>query len=265
MDQEPLEKPLQEKKLSRSEAYFRKKKKKSFLQNAKGFGKKDSFGRGSNLEKEDYQYFLEILKSINVGFDKDSAKRTMANNVFENIKGKEFLLSSNQVACRALETLIPFTSGPTFEVFATALTDDYRILCSDGFASFILEKLLKIATIRSFCTNINEDEDSDSDSESDDEQEEGPAAKKKKIFKKLSSDLEYNLKIKMKESHRIFCFNFSMKTSKFLLNNIEDFMYNNFANHIMRTCLLCLAGLITTPDPNNKTKVIYFEIVKNLN
>lgn len=40
------EKPYQEKKLSRSEAYFRKKKKKSFLQNAKGFGKKESFGRG---------------------------------------------------------------------------------------------------------------------------------------------------------------------------------------------------------------------------
>ena len=40
------EKPHQEKKLSRSEAYFRKKKKKSFLQNAKGFGKKESFGRG---------------------------------------------------------------------------------------------------------------------------------------------------------------------------------------------------------------------------
>lgn len=208
----------------------------------------------SNLEKEDYQYFLEILKSINIGFESDSAKRTMANNVFENIKGKEFLLSSNQVACRALESLLPFTSGPTLETFAAALTDDYRILCCDGFASFVLEKILKIATIRAFSTNINE-EDESSDSESEPEDEEGPAAKKKKVTKKPSTDIEFNLKMSMKEAHRLFCFNFLMKTSKFLLNNIEDFINNNFGNHIMRTCLLCLAGLITTPDPNNKTKV----------
>lgn len=178
----------------------------------------------------------------------------MANNVFENIKGKEFLLSSNQVACRALETLLPFTSGSTLETFATALTDDYRILCCDGFASFVLEKILKIATIRALSTNINEEVES-SDSESEPEDDEGPAAKKKKVTKRPSSDLEYNQKIAIKEAHRIFCFNFLMKTSKFLLNNIEDFINNNFGNHIMRTSLQCLAGLITTPDPQNKTKV----------
>jgi nucleolar protein 9 len=76
------------KKESRTATYFKKKKKKSFLQNAKSFGKKGNFGRGSSLEKPDYDYLLEILKNINAGFEDDESKELMANNVFEQtVKG----------------------------------------------------------------------------------------------------------------------------------------------------------------------------------
>lgn len=91
------------KKESRTALYFKKKKKKSFLQNAKSFGKKGNFGRGSNLEQSEYNYLLEILKSINEGFEDDESKTIMANNVFEqSVAGKEIQFCTNQVACRVI-------------------------------------------------------------------------------------------------------------------------------------------------------------------
>ena len=39
-------------------------KRSKFLQNAKSFGRKNVFGRGSELDQEHYNYFLEILNSL---------------------------------------------------------------------------------------------------------------------------------------------------------------------------------------------------------
>jgi nucleolar protein 9 len=42
----------------------KKRKRKSFLKNAKKYGKKGKFGRGSHLKEDIYQYFVRVLELI---------------------------------------------------------------------------------------------------------------------------------------------------------------------------------------------------------
>lgn len=46
-----------------------KKRKKKFLANVKGFGKRGHFGHGAHLEGDEWSYFINILDVIKKGFD----------------------------------------------------------------------------------------------------------------------------------------------------------------------------------------------------
>lgn len=46
-----------------------RKKKKKFLANVKGFGKQGNFGRGTHLESDEWNYYINILDVIKKGFD----------------------------------------------------------------------------------------------------------------------------------------------------------------------------------------------------
>lgn len=46
-----------------------KKKKKKFLANVKGFGKQGNFGRGTHLESDEWNYFINIMDAIKAGFE----------------------------------------------------------------------------------------------------------------------------------------------------------------------------------------------------
>ncbi len=78
-----------------------KKKKKSFLSKARKFGQRGNFGKGASIEKEDYDYFVNILEQLNKAeFEDDDDKKMFVENVFEATNGKEVLFSSNQLASR---------------------------------------------------------------------------------------------------------------------------------------------------------------------
>lgn len=46
-----------------------RKKKKKFLANVKGFGKQGNFGRGTHLESDEWNYYINILDVMKKGFD----------------------------------------------------------------------------------------------------------------------------------------------------------------------------------------------------
>lgn len=52
-----------------------KKRKKKFIANAKGFGKRGNFGRGTHLEGDEWTYFINIMDAIKKGFDSLDDKR----------------------------------------------------------------------------------------------------------------------------------------------------------------------------------------------
>lgn len=46
-----------------------KKRKKKFLANVKGFGKQGNFGRGTHLESDEWNYYINILDAMKRGFE----------------------------------------------------------------------------------------------------------------------------------------------------------------------------------------------------
>lgn len=53
----------------------KRKRKKTFLSNARKYGKKGCYGRGSELDADTYQYFVRILEAYKEGFPSDEDKR----------------------------------------------------------------------------------------------------------------------------------------------------------------------------------------------
>lgn len=54
---------------------YKRKRKKSFLKNARKYAKKGCYGRGSQLDADTYQYFVRIMEAYKEGFPSEDEKR----------------------------------------------------------------------------------------------------------------------------------------------------------------------------------------------
>uniref|UniRef100_A0A1B0G1H5 Nucleolar protein 9 n=1 Tax=Glossina morsitans morsitans TaxID=37546 RepID=A0A1B0G1H5_GLOMM len=221
----------------------RKNKNTRFRRNAHGFAKKGIFGRGTQIDEEQFSYFVNILDAMKSGFESVEDKVTMANNVLAQTKDQEVRLSSNQIVCKVLESLLGFVEAERLESYFQAFAENFRPLCSDSFASHILQKLVEIAFLRFI------------DGESPDVSDHS-ANKKSKLDSEQFTDEFYNRNNTFSEDHKRNCANFVLKTSKFLLNNLEDFVWDSCANHIMRTCVLSLAGIYEPKKAFSQSKMV---------
>lgn len=180
---------------------------------------------------------------------------SMADNVLEQTIDKEVHISSNQIACTIIETLLPFASDENFERFQRQFATTFRPICSDKFASHILQKLVSVSMLRAVAP-LNKATADGSSSE--------PTAKKRRSSA-LPSEQEYNLTNGFSDTHRQNCREFVEKVSKFLLNNLEDFVWDTYGSHVMRTCFDSLTGVhqmkksflvnqpeVSKPQPDDK-------------
>lgn len=53
---------------------YKRKRKKSFLKNARKYAKKGCFGRGSQLDPDTYQYLVRSMEAFKEGFDSEDDK-----------------------------------------------------------------------------------------------------------------------------------------------------------------------------------------------
>ncbi|KRT82157.1 hypothetical protein AMK59_3740, partial [Oryctes borbonicus] len=171
---------------------YKRKRKKTFLKNARKYGKKGCYGRGTQLDADTYQYFVRIMEAYREGFENDEDKKIFVENVFQQTENEEVSCSCNQVGCRVIEMLLPFANDSIIERYMNAFGEQLRPLCSDRFASHIIEALLKESCKRSLDKNANDD-----------------------VREKFKG--------------------FTIKISKFLLNNLEDFAWDTYGNHIIRS------------------------------
>ncbi|KAM3956630.1 nucleolar protein 9 [Aphomia sociella] len=209
-----------------------KKKRKNFLANAKKYAKKGQMGRGTRMSEELYQYFVGILEAMKQGIEDNEERVSLINNVLERTKGEELNIVGNQLGCRVVEILLPYSSAEDLERFIEILSPELRPLCSDNFSSHVIETMLRVTCDRATQhLQINETE-------------EEPKKKKKKTESKYS------------EEHIKNCYEFTLKICKYALNNLEDFVWDAYANHILRSALKCLSGI--TLLPGEKPKVNLF-------
>lgn len=126
---------------------------------------------------------------------------------------------------------MPYVDAETLERYHKTFSDNFRPICSDKFSSHILEKLIEVSFLRSVA-GIQNSEDADNQNKS-----------KKQRMATVPNEKEFNLSEPFSDIHRQNCTNFVIKSSKFLLNNLEDFVWDPYACHVIRTSLLSLAGI----------------------
>jgi nucleolar protein 9 len=158
----------------------------------------------------------------------------LVNNVLDRTKGEELNVVGNQLGCRVIELLLPFASAEDLERFIEVLSPELRRLCSDNFTSHVIETLLRVSCSRSM-----------EKLQKIDTEEEVPKKKKKKN----NPDSEYS------EDHIQKCYDFTLKLCKYALNNLEDFVWDNYANHILRSAIKCLSGITLLPGEKPKTNI----------
>ncbi|GBP23694.1 Nucleolar protein 9 [Eumeta japonica] len=223
---------------------YNRKKRKNFLSNAKKYAKKGQMGRGTKMSEELYQYFVGILEAMKEGVEGDESKRALVDNVLERTKGEELNIVGNQLGCRVIEMLLPYSSADDLERFMDVLSPELRKLCSDNFSSHVVEALLKVC-----CQRATEHLQAENNSEINDEAE--PSKKKPK--------LENRSKKKYEKDHIMKCHDFTLKLSKYAINNLEDFVWDSYANHILRSVLKCLSGIAFLPGEKPKENVFDYK------
>ncbi|XP_063833933.1 nucleolar protein 9 [Ostrinia nubilalis] len=218
-------------------------KRKNFLANAKKYAKKGQMGRGTRMPDELYQYFVGILDAMKQGVENKEERESLVNNVLERTKDEELNIVGNQLGCRVIELLLPFASAADLERFIEVLSPELRRLCSDNFSSHVVETLLRVSCERAIeKLQVIEDE------------EEVPKKKKKT---ETEPESEYS------EEHVQKCYEFTIKICKYALNNLEDFVWDSYANHILRSALKCLSGITLLPGEKPKTNMFKVTLPDN--
>ncbi|XP_055692898.1 uncharacterized protein LOC129795537 [Lutzomyia longipalpis] len=167
-----------------------------------------------DVTDEDGNYFLGILNVLREEENDDAeGKELLARNVMDYTRGREITLASHQIASKVIENLLEYCNEVTLGEYQDAFKQDIRTLCANRFSSHVLEKLISLSATR-FLTNSAE----------------GSNPPEKKI--KEEAEVDPGEKCKL----------FVETCSKFLLNNMEDFVWDPYANHVIRTCLKSLSG-----------------------
>ncbi|XP_063975128.1 nucleolar protein 9 [Diachasmimorpha longicaudata] len=202
---------------------LKRKKKRSANQMAKKLARRRDPGHGSELDSDSYQYMVRIMEVLRTDFSTMDDKLMFVNNVFEQTIDHEVAYAKNQVGSLVLDTLMKYASLEVIQRISDAFSPTLRPICSDRFASHVLERIIQTCADRG-----------NRKSKSEPLKDEVPIA--------VEEVAKYN--------------DITIKLSKYMINNIEEFIDDPYANHILRTSIHCLGGLIDREDEKKKTVIL---------
>ncbi|EZA57354.1 hypothetical protein DMN91_002656 [Ooceraea biroi] len=217
----------------------KRKKRRSHAQIAKKFARQRNIT--GNLDRQIYQYMIEILDTLRTDFASSSDKLLFVNNVYAETVGQEVECARNQVASRVMDSLLPFAGLEIIQRLVEALEPSLRQLSGDRFASHVLQKIIVVCADRGNRVPA----ELTVKTEAEDEKESG-------------SENDNRLVVEIKPDEVKIYNDIVLKLSKYFLNNIEEFAFDIYANHVLRTVLQCLAGLIDISDDSSARKKFKF-------
>jgi len=218
----------------------KRKKKRSQAQMVKKFSRQKNIT--GDLDAELFQYMIRITDILRTDFASFSDKTSFVNNVYEEMVNHEVECARNQIVSRIIDSLLQYTSLEIIQRLVKSLEPSFRQLSSDRCASHVLQRIIVVCADRGNREiAVKNEEESEAPNNDDD------------IAMEIKSDeVEiYN--------------NIVLKLSKYFLNNVEEFVFDTYANHVLRTVIQCLAGLIDAsndtgkkfgPFPTNRRPVI---------
>ncbi|XP_076655345.1 nucleolar protein 9 [Halictus rubicundus] len=210
-----------------SEKGKKRKKKRSQMQMAKKFARRRN--HGSDIDSDTYQYMVRILELMRGEFPTFEEKLIFVNNVYEQTVGHEVEYAQNQIGSRVMDSLLNYANLSTIQRLVEAFGSSLRPLSSDRFASHVLQKIIIVCADRG----------------------------NKDPSKQQTADSSADSAIQVDESEAKLYNDIVFKLSKYLINNIEEFVSDTYANHLLRTVVECLAGLIDKTESNDRKKMTY--------
>ncbi|XP_076628879.1 nucleolar protein 9 [Colletes latitarsis] len=205
----------------------KRKKKRSQIQMAKKFARQRN--HGSHVDSDTYQYMVRILELMKRDFPTSEEKLIFVNNVYEQTIGHEIEYAQNQIGSRILDSFLKYANLETIQRLVDAFGSSFRPLSSDRFASHVLQ------TIVTTCADRGNRDASE----------------------KPSTEQNADASIEIKESEIKAYNDIVLRLSKYFTNNIEEFVFDTYANHLLRTVFECLGGLIDKRDHNEKKKSLF--------
>lgn len=205
----------------------KRKKKRSQMQMAKKFARQRS--HGSHVDSDTYQYMVRILELMKQDFPTPEEKLIFVNNVYEQTIGHEIEYAQNQIGSRILDSFLKYANLETIQRLVDAFGSSLRPLSSDRFASHVLQRIVTICADRG-----NRDES-----------------------RKSCSEQSTDATVEVKESELKSYNNIVLKLSRYFINNVEEFVFDTYANHLVRTVIECLGGLIDKHDRNETKKSVF--------
>ena len=210
----------------------KRKKKRSTMQMAKKYARRSERGHGNELDSDTYQYMVRILDMLRQDFSTMDEKLVFVNNVYEQTIGHEVEYARNQVGSRVLDSLIKYANYQVVKRLADAFSDSLRPICSDRFASHVLEKIIHVCADRG-----NRDSTIVNDKDS----------------------------IEVKEEEVDKYNDIALKLCRYVINNHEEFVWDTYANHVLRTVIESLGGVLEkNEDPSIRKQLSNFEKRRNV-
>lgn len=128
----------------------------------------------------------------------------LAANVVEEMEGNEVDICSNQLASRVVEEVLPYAPDDKLIALTNVFGSQLRLVFSDPYCSHVLQRLVITLT--------------------------------KRIL-----TLEKEKKSRSPDVIEQFQAGF-VRIAMFGLNNVEDFIFDTYANHVLRTLFACVNG-----------------------
>lgn len=210
---------------------MKRKKKRSHTQMVKKFARQRN--SGNNLDQDTYQYMIRIVELMRKDFSSSEEKLIFAQNVYEEMIGREIDCARNQIGSYVMDSLLKYASLEAVQKLIQAFESSLRQLSSDKSASHVLQKIIMVCADRGNQVSMS-----------------NKVATNKTEFGK-TIDAVVEVKPSEVDSYN----NIVLKLSKYFLNNIEEFVFDTYANHVLRTVIKCLGGLIEDCENNKKSTV----------
>lgn len=205
------------------EAEKKRKKKRSQTQMAKKFARRRN--SGNDLDQDTYQYMIRIVELMRKDFSSSEERLMFVQNVFQETVGREIDCARNQIGSHVIDSLLKYANLKTIQKLIQTFEPSLRQLSSDKYASHVLQKIILVCADRGNQVStsiINK----------------AAVAEVKPPEAKSYNDIV-------------------LKLSKYFLNNLEEFVFDTYANHVLRTVIKCLAGLIDDNESNKRSIVQY--------
>ncbi|XP_070160105.1 nucleolar protein 9 [Polyergus mexicanus] len=209
---------------------IKRKKKRSHTQMVKKFARQRN--SGNNLDQDTYQYMIRILELMRKDFSSSEEKLIFVQNVYQEVIGREIDCARNQIGSCVMDSLLKYASLEAIQKLIQAFESSLRQLSSDKFASHVLQKIIIVCADRGNQVSIGK-----------------VATDKTELGKTIDAVIE------VKSSEVDSYNNIILKLSRYFLNNIEEFVFDTYANHVLRTVIKCLGGLIENNESNKKSTV----------